>query len=107
MRRVHTASHPLESYLLGHPIKPMLATLVAEPFDRPGWVFEVKWDCYRAIAETAADRVKLYSRNVQPFEAKFAPVARALADLGRDAVLDGEIVALDDDGKAQFQLLQQ
>jgi bifunctional non-homologous end joining protein LigD len=87
-------------------IRPMLATLVEAPFDRPGWLFEVKWDGYRAIAEVSRDQVRLYSRAGQPFEEKFAPVVRALRDLRHEAVLDGEVVAVDRDGRSQFQLLQ-
>ena len=47
-----------------HGIKPMLATLVKEPFDHPDWIFEVKWDGYRAIAEIRDGDVSLYSRNL-------------------------------------------
>jgi bifunctional non-homologous end joining protein LigD len=89
-----------------HHIKPMLATLVAEPFDRFGWLFEVKWDGYRAIAEVGRRSVALYSRNQKPFEKRFAPVVQSLRKLGHDAVLDGEIVVLDDRGRSHFQLLQ-
>jgi ATP-dependent DNA ligase len=44
-------------------VRPMLATLVHEPFDRRGWLFEIKWDGYRAIAEVDKGQVRLYSRN--------------------------------------------
>lgn len=87
-------------------VKPMLATLVDQPFDREGWVFEPKWDGYRAIAEIRGKHVKLYSRNQKSFEAKFVPIVRALEEFGHDAVLDGEIVVVDDQGRSQFQLLQ-
>jgi bifunctional non-homologous end joining protein LigD len=87
-------------------VKPMLATAIDQPFDRAGWLFEVKWDGYRAIAEVAGGEVRLYSRNNQSFEEKFAPVVETLRDLGREAVLDGEIVVVDNTGKANFQLLQ-
>ncbi|MBW3538501.1 DNA ligase D [Candidatus Parcubacteria bacterium] len=87
-------------------VKPMLATLTDQPFDREGWLFEVKWDGYRAIAEVDQGKVKLYSRNLQPFNQKFPPVVAALRGLSHDAVLDGEVVALDEDGKPRFQLLQ-
>ncbi len=85
----------------------MLATLVDRPFDREGWIFEPKWDGYRAIAEVSGNDVKLYSRNHKTFEARFAPVVQALRGFGHEAVLDGEIVAVDDRGRPQFQLLQQ
>ena len=77
-----------------HQIKPMLATLVAEPFDRPGWIFEIKWDGYRAIAEIEKGQVRLYSRNLLSFEVRFAPVVTTLRRCKHNAVFDGEIVAL-------------
>ncbi len=89
-----------------HHIKPMLATLVAKPFDRPDWFFEVKWDGFRAIAEVEAGKARLYSRNQKDFEKRFAPIVRELEKLKHDAVLDGEIVVLDEHGIAHFQLLQ-
>lgn len=87
-------------------VTPMLATLVEEAFDKQGWLFEIKWDGYRAVAEIEAGSVRLYSRNLQPFNDKFAPVVGALEDFGHDAVLDGEVVVLDEAGTPQFQLLQ-
>jgi bifunctional non-homologous end joining protein LigD len=95
-----------EGAAMPHQVKPMLATLVSQPFDRADWFFEIKWDGYRAVAETENAKVRLYSRNHISFETRFAPVFRSLAKLGHDAVLDGEIVALDAEGKSQFQLLQ-
>ncbi len=87
-------------------VRPMLATLVREPFDRPGWLFEVKWDGYRAIAEVGRRGVALYSRNHHSFASRFRPLVDALARLGHDAVLDGEVVAVDERGRGRFQLLQ-
>lgn len=89
-----------------HDVKPMLATLVDEPFDRQGWIFEIKWDGYRAIAEVGRGRLRLYSRNLQPFNDRFPVIQNALPDLGLEAVLDGEIVVVDEKGVSQFQLLQ-
>lgn len=89
-----------------HNIKPMLATLAKKPFDHPDWVFEMKWDGYRAIAEIRDGDVSLYSRNRISLTQKFLPVADSLRDLGFDAVLDGEIVVVDDQGRPDFQLLQ-
>src|SRR5262245_22524337 len=57
-----------------HKVKPMLATPVAEAFDQAGWLFELKWDGYRAIAEIEMGKVRLYSRNQQSFENRFAPI---------------------------------
>ena len=89
-----------------HHIKPMLATLVDKPFDRPGWFFEVKWDGYRAIAEIAPPKVALYSRNGISLADRFKPVVESLRELDRRAVIDGEVVAVDDEGRSRFQLLQ-
>jgi len=89
-----------------HSIQPMLATPVKEPFDHPDWIFEVKWDGYRAIAEIRDDGVSLYSRNGISFDKKFFPITEALRKLRFDAVLDGEIVVVDDQGRPDFQMLQ-
>ena len=84
----------------------MLATLVKEPFDHPDWIFEVKWDGYRAIAEIRDGEVSLYSRNGISFNRKFSPILESLRKFGFEAVLDGEIVAVDDRGNPDFQTLQ-
>lgn len=84
----------------------MLATLVDKPFDRRNWLFEIKWDGYRAIAEIAGGSVRLYSRNAISFADTYKPVVEALRKFHHDAVLDGEIVVLDEQGKSRFQLLQ-
>lgn len=84
----------------------MLATLVEKPFDSKEWIFEIKWDGFRALAELSANKVELYSRNLQRFNARFPSILNDLKGLGLDAVLDGEIVALDENGVSQFQLLQ-
>jgi bifunctional non-homologous end joining protein LigD len=89
-----------------HNIKPMLATLAKEPFDHPDWVFEMKWDGYRAVAEVSDGKVALYSRNGIPFDKKFSPVFDALKKFRFEAVLDGEIVVVDDQGHPDFQMLQ-
>ncbi len=89
-----------------HKVKPMLATLVEKAFDKEGWTFEIKWDGYRAIAEVEKGKVKLYSRNLQSFETSFPEIFEALGGMPYDMVLDGEIVALDENGKPSFQLLQ-
>ncbi len=87
-------------------IKPMLATVVKEPFDHPDWIFEVKWDGYRAVAEIREGAVSLYSRNGISFNKKFFPLVEAMRKFGFDAVLDGEIVVVDDLGRPDFQKLQ-
>ena len=89
-----------------HRFKPMLATLVKEPFDHQDWIFEVKWDGYRAIAEIRDGGVSLYSRNQISLTKKFYPVTESLKKFRFDAVLDGEIVIVDDQGQPDLQMLQ-
>ena len=84
----------------------MLATPKAEPFDDPNWIFEVKWDGYRAIAEVEKSGARLYSRNNLSLDTRFASIVASLKQLGHEAVLDGEAVILDAEGRSQFQLLQ-
>ena len=87
-------------------IKPMLATLVKEPFDNPDWIFEVKWDGYRTIAEIKDRDVSLYSRNQLSLNQKFSPIVDSLKKFGFDAVFDGEVVVVDAKGLPDFQMLQ-
>ncbi len=87
-------------------IKPMLATLIREPFDHPDWIFEVKWDGYRAVAEVRDGNVALYSRNGLSFNQKYPPVVEALKKCCFTAVLDGEVVVVDEQGQPDFQMLQ-
>jgi bifunctional non-homologous end joining protein LigD len=88
--------------------KPMLATLTEKAFDSSQWIYEIKWDGYRALAEIKNGKVLLYSRNGISFNNQFEPVVISLGKLPVDnAVLDGEIVVLDESGKSDFQLLQQ
>jgi bifunctional non-homologous end joining protein LigD len=87
-------------------ISPMLATLVDQPFDKPGWIYEVKWDGYRALAFVDGKTVELRSRNDKSFNEKFYTVYNALSRLGISAVLDGEIIVADEKGHANFGSLQ-
>lgn len=89
-------------------IKPMLATLVREPFDDKQWTFEIKWDGYRAISEIDSQSARLYSRNNQDLGQKFPEIVNDLEKLKDkgEAILDGEIVVLDEDGKPSFALIQ-
>ena len=86
----------------------MLATPVSEPFDGPEWLFEIKWDGYRAVAFLDDGKVRLVSRNQNDLTARYPE----LKDLPRfvkakNAILDGEVVALDEQGRASFSLMQQ
>jgi len=84
----------------------MLATLTDAPFDDPDWVFETKWDGFRLIACLEHGKVTLYSRNGKIISDSYRSVGQALERLKVDAVLDGELVALDRRGISHFQLLQ-
>lgn len=87
-------------------IKPMLATLVNAPFDDRDWVFEVKWDGYRALAFKKGKDVQLLSRTNKSFNKKFFPVFEMLKTWEADVVLDGEIMVINDQGTADFGKLQ-
>jgi len=87
-------------------LRPMLATLTDKPFDDPAWVFETKWDGFRAIAVAAPGHATLYSRNGNDISRKYPSICAALAAIKHEAVLDGELVALDQEGRSRFQLLQ-
>lgn len=87
-------------------VKPMLATLVDEPFDTPGWSYEVKWDGYRALAHINKGKTELMSRNIKPFTEKYYPLVAAMDAWSINAVLDGEILVIGKEGKADFSALQ-
>lgn len=85
----------------------MLATLVSEPFDTPGWIYEEKYDGYRILAYKEGERVTLLSRNGNDRTATFAAAAAAVGRLrDRTLLLDGEVVAFDRKKVSRFQLLQ-
>lgn len=84
----------------------MLAKESVEAFNDKEWLFEIKWDGYRAIAETENGYVLLYSRNGLDFREAYPVVAEQLKLIEADAVLDGEIIVLDDEGQPNFQYLQ-
>ena len=87
-------------------ISPMLATLVDKPFDEEGWLYEVKWDGYRAIAYLHDDEINICSRNNNSFNEKFYPVYNALKDWEANVVVDGEIIVINDKGISDFGDLQ-
>ncbi len=89
-----------------HSLSPMMATLGDEPFDRREWIFEVKWDGYRILAEIQEGRVRLYSRRDKNYTEVFKVVSRDLERMPHQAMLDGEVVAVDEQGISRFQLLQ-
>jgi bifunctional non-homologous end joining protein LigD len=86
----------------------MLATVAARPFHLPGWVYEEKYDGYRILAYKEGAQVTLRSRNGRDRTASFAAIADSLRTLpARTLLLDGEVVAFDDDLVSRFQLLQE
>jgi len=87
-------------------LSPMLATMVDKPFDKEGWQYEVKWDGYRAVAFCNKTKVELKSRNDKSFNEKFYLVYKAVQDWNINAVVDGEVVVLDKNGKSNFGALQ-
>src|SRR5581483_6003748 len=95
--------------LLRKVFPPMLATLVNEPpSDSAQWVYEMKYDGFRAIAAIAGGRVAMWSRNELDLAPRFPQIAEAVSKIKvKEAVIDGEIVALDENGAPRFQLLQQ
>lgn len=89
-------------------VQPMLATLVAEPFDKPGWVYEEKYDGDRVLAYKEGDRVRLLSRNGKDRTGRFPRIAAAVRSLKPvTLLLDGEVVVFDKKEVSRFQLLQQ
>jgi bifunctional non-homologous end joining protein LigD len=70
------------------------------------WTYEVKWDGYRTLAVKNGTRVTLWSRNLKDATMLYPSIARSVAKVGaRDALIDGEIVALDEEGRPSFQAL--
>ena len=87
-------------------VKPMLATLVDEPFDDPDWLYEVKWDGYRALSYIDQGEVDILSRNNKSFNEKYYPLRQLLSGWKINAVLDGELVVLNENGQSNFGHLQ-
>ncbi|WBV54770.1 DNA ligase D [Chryseobacterium daecheongense] len=85
----------------------MLAKSYEKAFDSPEWIFEIKWDGYRAIADLSKNDPLFYSRNGISFLSKFRKVTQDFSLQKQKMILDGEIVAYDENGKPNFQLLQQ
>jgi ATP dependent DNA ligase domain len=85
-------------------VPPMMAERTKAPFDDADWIFEIKLDGYRAITVfDAAGKPHLWSRNSLPLEAKFPAISKLKL---RSTILDGEVVAVDENGIPRFQLLQ-
>jgi bifunctional non-homologous end joining protein LigD len=88
-------------------VMPMLATLVNKPFDKEGWLYEVKWDGFRSISYLNKGIVDIRSRNNKNFNKKFYPLYNELKDWQVNAVVDGEIIVVNDQGVPDFNALQE
>jgi DNA ligase D-like protein (predicted ligase) len=88
------------------PFEPMLCDSAEQPPEGPEWRYELKLDGYRAIGFKTGGQVHLWSRNGKDFARRFPEVISALASLPENTAIDGEIVALDAEGKPSFALLQ-
>lgn len=87
-------------------IKPMLASPAKKIFKDPDWVFELKWDGYRVMANINDGDVEIYSRNGISYNSKFASIRKELETIPHDCILDGEVVIIDENGTSDFQKLQ-
>jgi bifunctional non-homologous end joining protein LigD len=97
------AREPMPEHLV-----PMMAKLGRLPARDEGWGYEVKWDGVRAIAYSEPGRLRIESRNLNDIGAQYPEVRRLNRALGsHTAVLDGELVAFDADGRPSFERLQQ
>ncbi len=89
-------------------IEPMAATLAGKAFDDPDWLFEIKWDGYRVEAVVREGTVKLWTRSLKDAETYFPNLLSPPTWIdAREAIVDGEVVALDDEGRPDFSLLQE
>ncbi len=89
-------------------IEPMAATLAGKAFSDPDWLFEIKWDGYRLEAVVRDGKVKLWTRNMKDAETYFPKLLSPPTWIdAREAIVDGEVVALDEEGRPDFSLLQE
>ncbi|HEV2395419.1 MAG TPA: non-homologous end-joining DNA ligase [Candidatus Sulfotelmatobacter sp.] len=102
------ASDPPVKRAMPTVIHPMLAESIEKPFDDKDWLFEIKWDGYRAISFIENGKVRLASRNQNELTGRY-PELKDMASFvkAKTAILDGEVVALDEHGRASFSLMQQ
>ena len=87
-------------------VEPMLCTLIKEPVDSEEYIYELKWDGYRIVSRVEGGKVRMNSRSGLDYTSKYPLVAEALADLGHDLMIDGEVVVLNAEGKPDFDTLQ-
>jgi bifunctional non-homologous end joining protein LigD len=87
-------------------VQPMLAFQIEQPFDKQGWIFEIKWDGYRAISEIRHNEILLYSRNGKLLNKGYPQIVNDLRSLPFHGILDGELVVINNTGNADFEALQ-
>ena len=87
-------------------IDPMLLLRKEKLPDSPDWSYEIKFDGYRSIALKSNNKIQLRSRNDNDFSVRYPAIAKALQPIPDETVIDGEIVALDAEGRPSFNLLQ-
>lgn len=101
VRSVRSSKEKVSDY-----IKPTMAYTREHPFNDDEWIFEIKWDGYRAIAEVSRKNIRFYSRNGLSFARLYPAIAEELKKIKEDVVLDGEVVVLDKNDRPSFQKLQ-
>ena len=100
-------SKPAASVRLPDFVEPMKAKLVGSMPSGGDWIYEIKFDGYRALALRGGNEMRILSRNEKDLGVKFPEVRDSIATLDlQDMIIDGEIVALDEKGRSYFQLLQ-
>ena len=88
-------------------VKPMLASLVEDAFSASDWIFELKWDGIRALVWVRGDESRLYTRTGRDVTSHYLELSQLSTNLAVDeAILDGEIVVLDEEGRSDFERLQ-
>ena len=86
--------------------EPMLCTLTKEVIEDSKYLYELKWDGYRIISSASKGKVRMDSRSALDYTHKYPLVAKAIAALQRDVVLDGEVIVFNEDGLPDFDALQ-
>jgi len=100
--------HPVRKSPTPSRVEPMLATLSDKPFSDPNWLFEIKWDGVRALAFVSAGTLTLRSRANIDITRRYPELSSLPKEFGaREAILDGEIVAMDESGRSSFERLQE